>query len=252
LHPYVFKNSATKAVEYASTAHTIATGLLGSLTAFGAKKQWRSPTPPKTPLPEPVASPRPEKSNSWESWANTYTVGGAALLAGAAASVAYYKREDIEMGYAWAGDHMKFVRNLWDEGALNRRLSRLIEVEEQIGVIFRTFYTLLPPEPPVHQSSRTFIVLPRTSSVFATRFLPARNSIAPDELQAHTGMFGGKTNDGYYDLGLETAKLIRHAVMITRGIVQNPSQQETKLERSGPMPPKGGELSQMPIEYGRD
>jgi hypothetical protein len=86
------------------------------------------------------------------------------------------------------------------------------------------FYTILPPEPPVHQTSRTFVVLPHASSPFATHFLPARNSIAPDELQAHTGMFGGKTNDGYYDLGLATAKLVRHAVMITRGIVEHEEQ----------------------------
>ncbi|KAJ7507990.1 hypothetical protein B0H11DRAFT_1705817, partial [Mycena galericulata] len=40
------------------------------------------------------------------------------------------------------------------------------------------------------------------------------------ELEAHTGMFSGKTNDGYYDLGLQTAQFIREAV--NRAMVLNP------------------------------
>ncbi|EEB86760.1 hypothetical protein MPER_16165, partial [Moniliophthora perniciosa FA553] len=32
------------------------------------------------------------------------------------------------------------------------------------------------------------------------------------EVQAHTGMFAANTNDGYYNLGLETARLIRDAL----------------------------------------
>lgn len=47
------------------------------------------------------------------------------------------------------------------------------------------------------------------------------NGLAPDELQAHTGMFAAKTNDGYYGLGLETSKIIREAVNIGRGLVQD-------------------------------
>jgi hypothetical protein len=31
-------------------------------------------------------------------------------------------------------------------------------------------------------------------------------------------MFAGKTNDGYYQLGLETATLVREAVMMGRGL----------------------------------
>lgn len=34
-------------------------------------------------------------------------------------------------------------------------------------------------------------------------------------------MFGAKSNDGYYELGLETAKLIRDAVMLGRGVVES-------------------------------
>ena len=52
--------------------------------------------------------------------------------------------------------------------------------------------------------------------------MPAKNTVAPDELQAHTGMFSGKSNDGYYQLGLETVKLVREAVMLGRGIFEDP------------------------------
>lgn len=34
-------------------------------------------------------------------------------------------------------------------------------------------------------------------------------------------MFGAKTNDGYYGLGLETSKIIREAINIGRGLVQD-------------------------------
>lgn len=80
---------------------------------------------------------------------------------------------------------------------------------------------MLPPTPPVYLTPRTFVVLPNRSAPAFTRFLPATNGIAPDELQAHTGMFGGRTNDGYYELGLATAKLIREAIMLGRGVFEH-------------------------------
>jgi hypothetical protein len=33
-------------------------------------------------------------------------------------------------------------------------------------------------------------------------------------------MFSGTSNDGYYNLGLGTARLVREAVMIGRGVVE--------------------------------
>ena len=78
---------------------------------------------------------------------------------------------------------------------------------------------------------RTFIVLPKRKISFvpsagdvADYFLTAPNGLASDEIQAHTGMFEAKTNDGYYQLGLETSRLIREAVMLTRGVVEAESE----------------------------
>lgn len=55
----------------------------------------------------------------------------------------------------------------------------------------------------------------------SSRFLTAPNGIAADEIQAHTGMFEAKTNDGYYQLGLEVSRVIREAVMLGRGVVED-------------------------------
>ena len=80
---------------------------------------------------------------------------------------------------------------------------------------------MLPPSYPAHPYPRTFVTLPPKESPSFSSFLPARNGLAPDELQAHTGMFSARTNDGYYELGLETSKAIREAVNISRGLVQD-------------------------------
>ncbi|KAJ6628805.1 hypothetical protein B0H10DRAFT_1940185 [Mycena sp. CBHHK59/15] len=221
LQPSVFKNSATKAVEYAQTARAVGTGLLGAFAGFKASKAASSITPsnPTTPPAAPSSGGWGKMSGKWAGPA-TYAVGGA-LLAGAAAGATYYKRDDLGLGYAWATDHMKYVGHLWNEDALNKRIEFLINAEEQEGVVFRNFYTYLPSTPLLHDSARTFIVLPKKNTPAASYFVLARNGLAPDELEAHTGMFSGKTNDGYYDLGLETAQLIREAIMHGRRVLHD-------------------------------
>lgn len=103
LHPYVFKNTATKAGEYASAAKSIGSAVFGSF--FSQNEGTSTGTPSNAP-----ALPAPEKTG-WSRWAPAaYAVGGA-MLAGAAAGGAYYKRNDIgagyTVGYTWATDHMK-------------------------------------------------------------------------------------------------------------------------------------------------
>lgn len=102
--------------------------LLGSLVGLGTKKAT-------TTAPTDSAA----SASAWGKWTGpaAYAIGGA-ILAGAAAGGAYYKREDLSAGYSWATDHMKYVRNLWDEGALQRRVDALINAEEREGVLFRT------------------------------------------------------------------------------------------------------------------
>ncbi|KAG1833428.1 hypothetical protein EV424DRAFT_1532911 [Suillus variegatus] len=214
LHPTVFKNSATKAVEYAGAARTVVSDVF---SLFG-KKGASSTVSGQPPLAIAAA---PTEESGWAKWAPAaYAVGGA-LVAGAAAGTAYYRRDDIGSGYSWATDHMNYVRNLWDEEALRKRMRDLIDVQVHLGVTFRSFYTLLPPAPPSFSSPRTFVILPQRTSPIAAHFLPARNHQAADEVQAHTNMFNPRFNDGYYQLGLDTAKIIREAVMSARGIIES-------------------------------
>ena len=91
---------------------------------------------------------------------------------------------------------------------------------------------MLPANPPSFMDHRTFIILPKRKFSFAVpnagdvadHFLTAPNGLASDEIQAHTGMFEAKTNDGYYQLGLETSRVIREAVMLARGVVEAESE----------------------------
>ena len=250
IHPFVVKNSVTKASEYADAVTTVGSALVafvGFLKAvLGAQKatQTQQPATPQAP---------PSK---WGS--AVYAVGGA-ILAGAVAGGAYYKRRDLSEGLSWATDHMKYVGNLWDEESLNQRVEALIDIEKERGVIFRTLvnisslslmrcstvssapyrlYAILPPKPPKFLTSRTFIVLPKYSNRSKDHFLPARNGIAPDEIQGHTGIFSATTNDGYYQLGLTSVKIIRDALMSSRGHVLTSS--PTSSRKKGKSPTKEG------------
>ncbi|KAI9069227.1 hypothetical protein FKP32DRAFT_1617478 [Trametes sanguinea] len=212
LHPFVFKNSATQAAGYVRSATSVLSGFKG----WGSKTTTTTTTAAKAPIASGAASSAQTTTASttsvWQKWAPAaYAVGGA-LLAGAAAGTAYYKRDDIGVGYTWVSDHMKYVGNLWNQDELEARLSKLLEIESRMGVLFHTFYTYLPPSPPAYQTPRTFAVIPRQDTPLGSHFVANRNTLASDEIQAHTGMFDSKSNDGYYELGLSTAQLVRVAV----------------------------------------
>lgn len=80
------------------------------------------------------------------------------------------------------------------------------------------------------------MILPKYGSRAKAHFLPASNGVASDEIQGHVGMFAGNTNDGYYKLGLDTAGLIRDAVLSSRGIVENVPSPPTGPQDTAPFP----------------
>jgi hypothetical protein len=213
------KNSVTGAAQYANAATTAGSTILGSFAGLGAQK---IATPSNNSAP---ASP-------WNKWAPAAFAIGGALLAGAAAGGAYYKRDDLSQGYTWLMEHMKYAGNVWDEPALRRRVDALVDIYEKHGIIFQkyvfsdlpqdcalsagSFYVQLPETPPAYLTARTFIVQPKRTSREVKHFTPAKNKRASDEVQGHTGMFDAKTNDGYYNLGLVVANVIREAVQTMR------------------------------------
>jgi hypothetical protein len=83
-------------------------------------------------------------------------------------------------------------------------------------MIFHSLYVALPPLSPQHVNSRTFIVLPPKSTPAFAHFIPAWNKVTTDEIQAHMQMFSAEYNDGYYQLGLETAKLMQQALAVSQ------------------------------------
>ena len=126
LHPSVFKGGVTKAAEVVNTAQTIGSTVFGALAGLSAGKAAEMASPP---------SPQTSQTG-WTSWAApaAYAVGGAVLAS--AVGSAWYK--NLGQGYQWATDHMKFVGNLWDESASQKRIDDLVALEKSHGILFRT------------------------------------------------------------------------------------------------------------------
>lgn len=90
------------------------------------------------------------------------------------------------------------------------------------------------------------------------RFVPAKNTVAQDEVQAHTGMFSATTNDGYYDLGLSAAKVIqdayrratprRQSISATRSPPSRPSSRTSLRSPKSPRPTSPLQSSQKKAE----
>ncbi|QRW02112.1 alpha/beta hydrolase family protein [Ceratobasidium sp. AG-Ba] len=223
LHPSVFSNQASKAVDYASAAQQ----------AFSAFNSLRPASPSSTSQPiraaimaPPTVSQHTKSSSPWATWVPA--VGGV-ILAGAAAGTAYWKRKEVvEYGAqvagvgTWLKDHMQYIGNLWDEKALAKRVDSVMHLVEQGGVAFfkpQSYYTVIPPTKKFPRE-RTFIILPPKSSLAAQKgtFIPAPNALAADEIAAHIGMFEPQSNDGYYSLGLRAAENVCGAVAVGREI----------------------------------
>ncbi|KAG9317470.1 hypothetical protein JVU11DRAFT_1672 [Chiua virens] len=212
IHPFVFKNSATRAAEYATAAR----GIVSDVYTFF--KGTESPSPaPNPPLRQITAgTPETTTASPWAKWAPAAYALGGAVIAGTTAGAAYMRRDDITSGYTWASDHMKFVGSLWDEKMLRARVDNLLAAHSDHGIVFKIFYVFLPASPPTQPDPRTFVVLPPRSSPAFVHYVPSSNCVATDEIQAHMGMFNAGNNDGYYRLGLETAQVIREALAASR------------------------------------
>ncbi|OXG36566.1 hypothetical protein C367_00093 [Cryptococcus neoformans Ze90-1] len=243
LHPHIFKHHLTQAASYFDQARSIASTIgIVSPIAFGlgfgksgkktesttseadfSKSQPSASTKGKkketvTTVSDMSTSAEQQTATSKPFWSNLSSVPspssktlyglGAAALGAAALGTAYYRREDFITGWRWGYDHMTFVKNLWDEDGLRKRLEAIDVLIREQNVLYRNYYTYLPAEPPVHLVSRTFAILPPTSHPLYPLWRHAANTLAKDEVSAHMGMFNPKTNDGFYDLGLAVVKEI--------------------------------------------
>ncbi|KLT40835.1 hypothetical protein CC85DRAFT_329607 [Cutaneotrichosporon oleaginosum] len=209
LHPHVFKHGFSTAAGHVETARTAASALamLSPVAAgLGWGKAKEAEERQKKEAEEARARGQQPQPTSW--WQGKAAVGlGAIAVAGAAAGAAYFRREDLATGWKWGSEHMTFVRNLWDAKALRDRLDRIAELQNSRNVTFANFYTCLPASG-THLTRRTFAIIPSPSEAIATHWMPAINTVAKDEVNAHMGMFNPRNNDGFYDLGLATVRII--------------------------------------------
>ena len=137
LHPHVFTHQVTKAAEVVQTTKTFVSEVMKAMNQNTQQTAAASTKRPVAALPAP--EPATGAGGFWERWGTTaLTVGGAVIAAGAAASAAYYKKEEIGTGYMWATDHMKYVKNLWEEEELNKRLETIVGYDKKMGILFRT------------------------------------------------------------------------------------------------------------------
>lgn len=135
LHPSLFKHKLTESIGYAQQAGKIGQSLWSIGQKFTASSFASS-----AHSSQPLAITAPPTANAgWAKWAPAaYGVGGA-LFAGAAAGAAYYRKDDLGLGYKWMTDHMKYVGNLWDQDALARRMEKVNSICAELEIHFRWY-----------------------------------------------------------------------------------------------------------------
>jgi len=116
------KNGVTKAAGYINAASAASSAIFGSFAGRKVAQAQRS-------------SNDSAPTSSWGVPA-AFTVGGALLAAAAAAGGAYYKRDDLNQGYTWLMDHMKYAGNVWDESGLRRRVDALVDAHKRYKILF--------------------------------------------------------------------------------------------------------------------
>ena len=183
----------------------------------------------------------------WHKWGRYAMFAGAAgAVAAGGAAAAYWKRNELNEGVGWAVSHLDFVGCLARGEELQVRVRRLCEIAKSPGsdpgrggnegkVGWANLYTSLgkavdgqktdgTPEAnsvgidrktgnvsmakAVVGSGRTFVVVPKEKSVARRFWIKCTNDKALDEIGAHTGMFKGEQNPGYFGMGERAKKII--------------------------------------------
>ncbi|KAL1405372.1 hypothetical protein Q8F55_009003 [Vanrija albida] len=218
LHPHVFKHQMSNAATQIGAATSVASKIdfaafgAGALSLGGlawtnkANKPEETQTRQKSasPSPSPATTPKPAASSWFSNNKGLLGVGALAALGVAAAGTAYLRRDDLAGGWKWGYEHMTFVKNLFDDEGMKTRMKRIDELRETRKVVFANHFTLIPPKG--FEGKRTFAIVPSASGATADAWIPASNTRASDEVEAHTGMFNPRTNDGFYDLGLAVVR----------------------------------------------
>ncbi|CAG7848570.1 SubName: Full=Uncharacterized protein {ECO:0000313/EMBL:CCA70684.1} [Serendipita indica DSM 11827] len=219
LHQNLWKNKVREGLSVASYVQSIAS-LLGGL-ALGASKPKSvegAMIPKATNSLVPTTPAGGEPPTNRKKW---LAMGGVALVATSTIAAAYYYKDkiisNVTSGMTLLTEYLEYVGALHNEPNMKNRLDYLVQLSQNHEITFRTFYTYLPPKVELGQGqSRTFITLPFGNTDAAQYFVAATNTLATDEIQAHTGMFDRDTNDCYDELEKATARSILLAIKSLR------------------------------------
>ncbi|KAF2236178.1 hypothetical protein EV356DRAFT_430045, partial [Viridothelium virens] len=165
----------------------------------------------------------------WHKWGRYAMFAGAAgAVAAGGAAAAYWKRNELNEGVGWAVSHLDFVGCLARGEDLQVRVRRLCEMSKSPGsdpekegnegkIGWANLYTSLGRGVEGQRTDGTgegsaIGVDRKTGSVrksVARRFwIKCTNDKAVDEIGAHTSMFQGEQNPGYFGMGERAKKIV--------------------------------------------
>lgn len=123
--------------------------------------------------------------------------------------LAYINRDSLGQSFAWLSSHLKFVGALLKQQEMSRRLERLSMLE---GVGIKDMYTSLGENGywtgGYFVPERTFCAVPSLEQKSSKLFSRTVNTVASDEIKAHTTMFRKELNDGYEKMTEDAADSI--------------------------------------------
>jgi len=117
-------------------------------------------------------------------------------------------------------DYINSIKGILDEKEYYDRLDNVIGYDKKMGILFKTFYPMLPAAPPLVEDPRTFVRLPKREAPAAKHFFPVPNTRASHEIESHVGMFEQRTNDGYDQLVSQTSEAIKEALVWSRCVTR--------------------------------
>lgn len=145
-----------------------------------------------------------KKSGGKLGWKSIAAISAAGALA--AGGALYSQKATLGRGYAWITDHLEFIGTLRATEQLSQRTVKVNSID---NVKFSCYYTLLTSKKSILTGGdRTFVVLPK-GELLKSRFHAQENSLAEDEVAAHTGMFSLRTNSGYEQMRNDIAAEIQ-------------------------------------------
>lgn len=129
-------------------------------------------------------------SSAFGNWKSIAALSAAGALA--AGGALYTQKETLSRGFSWISDHLEFIGTLRKQEELS---ARTVSVNSIDGVFFSCYYTSLAAVKGSAEE-RLFISLPK-GQLLRSRFHASKNTIAQDEVTAHTTMFTRALNSDY-------------------------------------------------------